>query len=215
MAIQIDIISDTVCPWCWIGRRRLQKALAARPDLEVALTWRPFQLNPGLPREGMDRAEYLRRKIGDPERARAIFARIAVMGAEEGLDFRFDLIRRSINSFDSHRLLHWAKGAGCQDRVAESLFQRYFSAGQDISDPAVLAVAAEEAGMDGGIVRDLLARDADMEAVRREEATARALGVTSVPTFIFDQKIFVPGAQDSAMFASLLDRIAPAAAAAG
>jgi predicted DsbA family dithiol-disulfide isomerase len=215
MAVQIDIISDTVCPWCWIGRRRLQKALDARPDLTVEITWRPFQLNPGLPREGMDRRDHMRRKFGDPERAQAIFARIAVTAAEEGLDFRFDLIRRSVNTFDSHRLLHWAKGTGRQDKIAESLFRRYFSEGQDISDPAVLAAAAEEVGMDGGIVRDLLARDADAEIVRRAEATARALGVTSVPTFIFDQKIFVPGAQDAEMFASLLDRLAPASMAAG
>lgn len=206
--MQIDIVSDTICPWCHIGRKRLHRALASRPDLPVAIHWHPFQLAPDLPRKGVDRKEYLQKKFGGEDRARHIYDNIREAGAEDGIDFRFDRIARTPNTFDSHRLILWAGGAGCQDEVVGILFRLYFEEGADIGDPEVLVGAAAEAGMDADVVRQLLAGDSDREIVEAEIEVAHRLRVNGVPSFIIDEKYMISGAQDPEALAGLLDRIA-------
>ena len=213
--MQIDIVSDTICPWCHIGRKRLQRALASRPDLPVTIHWHPFQLAPDLPREGVDRKEYLQKKFGGAERVRHIYDNIREAGAEDGIDFRFDRIARTPNTFDSHRLILWAGGAGCQDEVVGILFRLYFEDGADIGDPEVLAGAAAEAGMDADVVRQLLAGDSDREIVEAEIEVAHRLRVNGVPSFIIDEKYMISGAQDPEALAGLLDRIAAQSAVTG
>ena len=196
----IDIISDTVCPWCLIGKRRFERALAQRPDLEVQVDWRPYQLNPDMPREGVDRETYLEAKFGGPERAQQIYDRIRDAGAEENIDFDFARIPKTPNTLDSHRLIRWAGSAGVQDLVVERLFQAYFENGEDIGDRQVLLAIAEEAGMDRGLVADLLEDEADTDLIRKEDTLARQMGVEGVPCFIIDRKYVVSGAQDPEVF---------------
>lgn len=212
--IQIDIISDAVCPWCFIGKRRLEKALAERPDVQVEINWRPFQLNPDMPAGGMERADYIATKFGSPERAKQIYANITAAGAEEGLDFAYDRVRRTPNTLDAHRLIRWAEGAGVQDKVVELLFKRYFEQGGDIGDHETLVAVAAEAGMDGAVVGELLASDADLEAVKAEDAYARKLGIQGVPCFIIDRRYAVSGAQEPEAFIEIFKRVQAEAAAA-
>lgn len=206
-AIQIDIVSDSICPWCFIGKRRLEKALAERPDLKVDITWRPFQLNPDMPAGGMDRADYVAAKFGSPERARQMYANVAGVAAQEGITVAYDLLKRTPNTLDSHRLIRWAGGAGVQDKVVELLFQRYFEQGADIGDHDILVAVAVEAGMDGTVVRDLLASDADLEIVRAEDAHARKLGIQGVPCFIVGGRYAVSGAQEPEAFLEIFKRV--------
>ncbi|MFC3225855.1 DsbA family oxidoreductase [Marinibaculum pumilum] len=196
----IDIISDTVCPWCLIGKRRFERALAQRPDLDVQIDWRPYQLNPEMPREGVDRKAYLEAKFGGPERAQQIYDNIRDAGAEENIDFDFAAIPKTPNTLDSHRLIRWAASAGVQDLVVERLFQAYFENGEDIGDRQVLLGIAEEAGMDRGLVAELLEDEADTDLIRKEDALARQMGVEGVPCFIIDRKYVVSGAQDPEVF---------------
>lgn len=213
--MQIDIVSDTICPWCHIGRKRLHRALASRPDLPITIHWHPFQLAPDLPREGVDRKEYLQKKFGGEERARHIYDTIREAGAEDDIDFRFDRIKRTPNTFDSHRLILWAGGAGCQDEIVGILFRLYFEEGADVGDPDVLAGAAAEAGMDGDLVRQLLAGDTDRELVQAEIEVAHRLRISGVPSFIIDEKYMISGAQEPEALMGLLDRIAAQSAATG
>lgn len=201
----VDIISDTICPWCLIGKRRFERALAQRPDLEVQVGWRPFQLNPDMPAEGADRKAYLEAKFGGEERARQIYDRIRDAGAEEGVDFDFHRIPRTPNTLDSHRLIRWAGAAGVQNDVVERLFQAYFTDGEDIGDRQVLLRIAEEAGMERGLVAELLEQGADLELVMKEDALARQMGVQGVPCFIIDRKYVVSGAQDPEIFLKAFD----------
>lgn len=205
--LRIDIISDSVCPWCWIGKRRLEAALAARPGVRADTRWRAYQLNPELPAEGMAKDRMLAAKFGSLERARSLFARIAEEGAGEGIVFAFDRISRAPNTLDSHRLIRWAGPAGVQDAVVEALFAAYFIEGHDISNPQALEDVAAAAGMDRASVAALLAGDADCDAVRAEIAAARRMGVTGVPAFIFDNRYIVAGAQPSAMLGEIIDRV--------
>lgn len=201
----IDIISDTICPWCLIGKRRFERALAQRPDLEVQIDWRPYQLNPEMPRAGLDRKSYLEAKFGGPERAQQVYDRIRDAGVEEGIDFDFQGIPRTPNTIDSHRLIHWAANAGVQDMVVERLFQAYFEHGEDIGDRLVLLDIAEASGMDRGLVADLLEEEADAELIRKEDGLAREMGVQGVPCFIIDRKYVVSGAQDPEVFLKAFD----------
>ncbi len=211
--MQIDIVSDTVCPWCFIGKRKLEKALAARPDLEVEIGWRPFQLNPDMPPGGYDRVEYLDAKFGGPEKAQKIYQRVTDVGAEAGIPFNFAGIKRTPNTLMSHCLLRWAATAGVQHEVAELMFQRYFIRGEDIGDAAVLVDVAREAGMDHELVAKLLAEGRDMDLVREEDRVAREMGIQGVPCFIIDRKYAVSGAQDVAVFHQVFDTVAREAAA--
>ena len=203
--MQIDIVSDTICPWCYIGKRKLESALNERPDIEVELGWRPFQLNPHMPAEGMDRAEYLRAKFGGPDRAAQIYDAVAQAGLAVGIEFAFDKVERTPSTLNSHRLIRWATTAGCQDAVVEELFRRYFLEGDDIGDAGVLISVAADAGMDADLVADLLAGDADLELIRREDAMARQMGINGVPCFIIDRKYAISGAQDAPVFHKVFD----------
>mgnify|MGYP005839594029 CR=1 FL=1 len=195
MGMQIDIVSDTVCPWCLIGKRRLARALETWTGAPPDIRWRPYQLAPELPVEGMARDDYLAAKFGASEQAAAIFDRIAEEGRSEGIAFRFDRIARAPNTLDSHRLIRWAGTADCQDAVVEDLFRAYFTDGRDISDHDVLSGIAARNGMDGPLVARLLAEDRDRDLVSDEVSTARRLGISGVPTFIFDSALAVSGAQ--------------------
>ncbi len=206
--MQIDIISDTVCPWCFIGKRRLEKALAQRPDMDFEILWRPFQLNPDMPKDGMDRREYLEAKFGGRERAKQIYAHIENAGREEGIAFEIEKIARTPNTIDSHRLIKWAGTAGVQDAVVEALFKAYFLDGEDIGDPAVLTAIAEQTGMDSDLVASLLQDDSDVEQTRAEDTMARQMGVSGVPCFIIGRKYAVSGAQDPSVLVQAFDLIA-------
>lgn len=206
--MQIDVISDSICPWCYIGKRRLEKAIAARPDITFAVIWRPYQLNPDTPREGYDRKAYMQAKFGGTDQAKGVYKVVAATAREEGLEFALEKQKRIPNTLDSHRLNHWAHTAGVQDAVIEGLFKAYFMEGADIGDPAVLVKVAKDAGMDAGVVAKLLAGDADRDLVLREEAVARRMGVTGVPCFIIDQRLVMVGAQETDMLLRAIDHAA-------
>ena len=191
--IAIDIVSDAVCPWCYIGKRNLEAALADLPDIEVDIRWRPYQLDATIPPEGLERRAYMQRKFGN--RIDEIHQRLTQAGAAAGLDFAFDDIERSPNTLDAHRLIRWAASANAQDAIVERLFHDFFVAGKDIGDRNVLLDAARDCGMDPKIVGELLDGDADKESVREEIASAQSIGVTGVPFFILDGKFALPGAQ--------------------
>ncbi|MEJ8573256.1 DsbA family oxidoreductase [Microbaculum marinum] len=204
--IQLDVISDTICPWCYIGKRRLEKAMALRPDIRVDVRWRPYQLDATIPSGGVDRKEYLERKFGGPERAQQIYANIRAAGAEEDIPFAFEKIARTPNTINSHRLIRWAATADRQDAVVERLFQRYFLEGGDVESPEALVEIAREQGMDADLIAELIAGDADVELVEREIRTAQKIGVTGVPCFIFLNSFGVMGAQSPEFLAEAFDR---------
>ena len=200
--LAIDIISDVVCPWCYVGKRRLEAALAqyavdaAQP---VEVRWRAFQLNPDIPAGGVDRRSYLEQKFGGPERAKQIYARIKAAGEEVGISFNFDRIVRQPNTVDAHRLIAWAQDTDPEvaDALIERLFRAYFVEGIDIGNIDALARLAGDAGFDATAARAWLASDAGRAAIEAEEQRARALGVTGVPFFVFNQRLAVSGAQPS------------------
>jgi len=205
--MHIDIISDTVCPWCYIGKRRFERAVAERPDLEITLSWRPYQLNPEMPRDGMDRDEYVSLKFGNEDSAREVYESIQIVGDSEDIPFAFDLVQRTPNTIDSHRLIGWAENAGLQDAVVEKLFQRYFLEGADIGDPEVLIEVAEEVGMNTDIVSDLLEGDVERDKIAEENKRYQEMGVTGVPCFIIDKKYVVMGAQEPETFLQMFDSV--------
>ena len=204
--MQIDIVSDTVCPWCFIGKRRIERAMALRPDVTFDVFWRPYRLDPTIPREGVDRRAYLKAKFGDTPRSSAMGDAIRSEGAGEGIEFAFDKIAKSPNTLDSHRLVRWSASAGVQDEVVERLFRAYFIEGKDIGDAAVLATIAADAGMDGELVASLIASDADLESVEREAGLANEMGITGVPTFIFDSKLMISGAREAELLVRVIDK---------
>ena len=208
MNVTVDVVSDVMCPWCLIGKRKLERALALLPDATVEVRWRPYLLDPTLPPEGRDRREYLEGKFGGPERARAIYERIEAAGRAVGIDFAFGRIERSPRTVDAHRLIRWAGGMGSdvQERVVEALFQAFFLEGRDVSDHAVLLEIAEGAGMDRAIVADLLEGDRDAAAVLREVEEARTMGVTGVPCFIVAGREGIMGAQEPEVLANAIRR---------
>jgi predicted DsbA family dithiol-disulfide isomerase len=207
--MQIDVISDTVCPWCFIGKRRLMKAMALRPGIAFDVRWRPYQLDPTVPKDGHDRQAYMRAKFGDdPMKIVEMHKLIAAEGAKEGIEFDFAAIDRRPNSLDSHRLIRWAEAAGVQDDVVERLFIAYFENGEDIGDIRVLADIADICGMDGVEVARMLESDDDLAMVTREDQVAHEMGVTGVPAFIFGNKLAVSGAREAEMLVSVIDRAA-------
>lgn len=203
--MNIDIVSDTICPWCYIGKRKLESALATRTDIEVHIGWRPFQLNPEMPRDGMSRNAYLSAKFGGAERASRIYDNIRQAGSELGINFRFDLIERTPSTLDSHRLVRWSLADGLQNEVMQRLFTAYFENGEDVGDRNVLTRIAGEAGMDADAVRTQLDDDTDLEVVRQEDTMARSMGINGVPCFIIDRKYAVSGAQDVPVFHKVFD----------
>lgn len=203
--MQIDIFSDIICPWCFIGKRRLERALAERPQSDLEIRWRAFQLNPDMPREGMARQAYLAAKFGGPEGARQVYDRVREAGSSEAISFAFEAMERTPNTIDSHRLIRFATGAGRAGQLVEALFHAYFLRGEDIGDPEVLARAADAAGLDAAEVRAFLAGDDEAEAVRSEDARARSMGIQGVPTFILDGKYSLSGAHQPEVLFQLFD----------
>lgn len=200
----IDIVSDVICPWCYIGKRRLERALVMAPQPEIQITWRPFQLNPDMPPEGMDRGAYLIAKFG-AAKGGSMYDRVRTAGAEDGIAFAFDRIKRTPNTIKPHRLIRWASNAGLQDALVEALFQAYFLAGEDLSDDATLIRIAHGAGCDADAVASYLASDADAEQIRSEDAFARQAGINGVPCFIVDHKFAISGAQPPEAFIEVFD----------
>ncbi len=213
-SITVDVVSDVVCPWCFIGQKRLDKAVAAVGDVDMHIRWRPFQLDGTIPPQGMDRRQYMLAKFGSEQRIREIHARIEPLGAAEGISFAFDAIKVAPNTLDAHRVIRWAGAAGedIQNRLARRLFQLNFEEGANIGDHAVLIGAAREAGMDASVVETLLPTDADVEAVRTEIATASRMGITGVPCFLLEGKYAVMGAQEADALADAIRQVAAAKA---
>lgn len=212
-SITVDVVSDVVCPWCFIGQKRLDKSIADS-GVEVQVNWRPFQLDPTIPPEGRDRHEYMLGKFGSEERIREIHARIEPLGEAEGISFAFDTIKVAPNTLDAHRVIRWAGAAGAaiQNRLVRRLFQLNFEEGKNIGDASVLIEVAREAGMDAAIVETLLPTDADVEAVQGEIATASRMGVTGVPCFLLEGKYAVMGAQDADTLTDAIRQVAAAKA---
>jgi predicted DsbA family dithiol-disulfide isomerase len=205
--LQVDVISDVVCPWCFVGKRRLEKAIAGS-DIPLKIRWRPFQLDPTIPPGGKDRRAYLMAKFGSDERIRQLQENISAAGESEGIPFAFERIAVSPNTIDAHRLVRWSEESGKQDRIVEALFRAYFLDGRDIGDPAVLADIAAAAGMERDSVAARLASDEDREAVEEEIATAQQMGVSGVPTFIVSGRYALVGAQPAEEIARAIEAVA-------
>jgi len=211
--IPLDIISDPICPWCYIGKAHLDRAVAETGIDPFTTTWRVFQLNPDMPTEGMDRGAYLEAKFGGAAAAAELYGRIEAAAREAGLKVAFDRIARTPNSFDAHRLIRWAQTTGNQSAVVDQLFRRYFEAGEDISDHAVLLAVAESAGMDRAVVARLLASDADRAELEAEEAEARRMGVSGVPCFLVNRRFVLQGAQPVETWTKVITELDAALAA--
>ena len=210
MAFQIDVISDVVCPWCFIGKRNLERALdlwrEKHPDEMPVVRWHPFQLNPQLPDSGVPRKEYLENKFGGPERAKEIYARVSAAGKRVGIDFAFEAIQVQPNTIDAHRLMHYAGEHGRQDEMAEVIFRRYFVEGADLSDKETLADIAQQAGINRDEAAAYLATDADRELIEEQDRRARATGVEGVPFFIFNQRLALSGAQPPEVMVEAMEK---------
>ncbi len=207
-------MSDVVCPWCYLGQKRLEKASATLPDIDVSVRWRPFQLDPTVPAGGMDRLQYMIAKFGSADRIRQAHARIEPLGEADGIAFDFDAIRIAPNTLDAHRVIRWASSvdANVQNKLVKLLFSLYFEQGFDIGDHAVLAGAAESAGMDRAVVEAMLATDSDRDAVASEVATASRMGITGVPCFLLEGRYAVMGAQETETLADAIRQVAAAKA---
>lgn len=203
--MQIDIFSDTICPWCYIGKKRLDRALAERPQPELTIRWRAFQLNPDMPPEGMDRQAYLERKFGGARDAERIYAPVRAAGREEGIDFAFERMTRTPNTLQSHRLIRWSERFGLQTPLVDRLFEAAFLEARDLGDPAVLASAAAAAGLDPDAAAAFLAGEEEAEEVRAEDLRARTAGITGVPCFIFEGRYALPGAQPPEVLQQMFD----------
>jgi predicted DsbA family dithiol-disulfide isomerase len=211
--MRIDIYSDTVCPWCYLGKRRFELAVAARPQYEPRVTWRPFELNPDIPAEGVDRAGYLAAKIGTPEQVAEAHAELKRQGAASGIEFRFDLIERMPNTRRSHLLMAHAARSGRQTVVMERVMRAYLEEGCDIGDIEVLVRLGVEAGLAEHESRSALILRAGQDGVVAAERHAAVLGITGIPTFIFDGQYTISGAQEVGTLARVLDQVADFAAA--
>jgi len=207
-ALPIDVFSDVVCPWCFIGKRRLEKALALVPEIPVTVNWRPYFLNPWVPPEGMSREDYLTTKFGSVDRYKSIAQRVAAAAASEGLTYALDKIARQPNTRDCHRLILWAGEQSASAAMKQRLMDLYFTEGADLSDREVLAQAAGDCGMDRAQVREWLASDKDIERVEAEATAAKNAGIEGVPCFIFGGVLAVSGAQEPAYIADAIRRAA-------
>jgi predicted DsbA family dithiol-disulfide isomerase len=205
-SVHIDVVSDVVCPWCYIGKRRLEGAIALTSDIAVTVNWRPYFLNPWIPREGIDRQTYLETKFGSPERYAVIAERISTAAAMEGLVYNPDMISRQPNTLDCHRLILWSRSATDPARMKQRLMELYFAEGADLSDSKVLIKAAVDCGMDGDLVRRLLASDAEVDRIETDATAAKEAGIDGVPCFIFGSSVIVTGAQSPEYLASAIER---------
>ena len=210
--IDLHIFSDPICPWCYIGKARLGRALEARPDHPFRIEWHPFMLNPDMPPGGMDRRAYLEAKFGGKDGAVAAYLPVAQEAEKSGLTLNFDAIARTPSTLGAHRLIHWAGIEGRQAAVVSALFKAYFVEGRDIGDAVVLAQIAGGCGMDAGVVARLLASDADADDIRARDADARAKGIRAVPTFLIAGRHVVPGAQPVSLWLEVIDELSASAA---
>ena len=205
--IELDIFSDTICPWCYIGKKRLEKAIKNHSHLEIKQTWRPFQLNPGMQPDGMDRQEYLVSKFGSFDAAKTIYDNIYEEGKKEGIEFNFDSIEVTPNSFNSHRLLALAYKQNIQEEVLDDLFQAYFIRGEDIGNPNTLLNIAVSHSINVDEFKKYLSDRENIEPLANEEIQARKMGINSVPTFIVNKQIVVNGAQTSENFELIFQKL--------
>ena len=205
--VKLDIISDPICPWCYIGKTRLDEALTQHPDHPFTIEWHPFQLNPDMPEGGMDRRAYLEGKFGGKEGAVRAYAPVVQAAEEAGLKIDFEGMQRTPNTIDAHRLIHWAGIEGRQTAAVSALFKAYFENARDIGDPEVLADIADSIEMDAGVVSKLLASNADIEDIRKRDVHSREMGISSVPTFIVAGQHAVPGAQPADLWAKVIGEI--------
>ncbi len=203
--MEIDIFSDTICPWCFIGKRRLERALAERPQPNLTVHWRAFQLNPDMPAGGMDRQHYLDVKFGGAINAKSVYDQVRAAGETEGIDFAFEAMTRTPNTVASHRLIRHAGESGQQNPVVQALFDAYFLRGEDIGDLDVLTAAATAGGLDAAAARAFLETDAEAEAVRAEDRAARQAGISGVPCFIFGGRHALAGAHPPEVLHQLFD----------
>lgn len=201
----LEIFADTVCPWCYIGKRRLMRALASRPQPELVIRWRAFQLNPGMPMGGIDRDQYLTAKFGSLERAQRVYDSVARVGRNEGIDFQFDRIRRTPNTLRSHRLLQAAARIGREGALLDRIYAAYFIEGIDIGDPERLVSLGEEMGLDTGTARAAVEGIPEIDMALAEDFQSRRLGITGVPYLIFNGRFGLSGAQEPEVLYSMFD----------
>ena len=204
----IDVVSDVVCPWCFIGKRRLEHALEMRPDIPVEIRWRPYFLNDWVPREGISRDEYLTQKFGSPERYKSMAPRVAAAAKAEGLTYNMDGIARQPNTLDCHRLILWARNAGDPAKMKQRLMELYFTEGADLTDREVLVKAAADVGLEADKVREALASDADLAAVEAAANQAKEAGIDGVPFFIIGNLAAISGAQSPEVIANAIEQVA-------
>lgn len=211
--VKLDVLSDPICPWCYIGKTHLDKALAAEGEHPFVIEWHPFQLNPDMPDGGMDRREYLERKFGGKDGAIRVYGQIAQHAEDAGIEIDFAAIQKTPNTVNAHRLIHWAGIEGKQNEVVDALFSAYFKEGRDIGDIETLADIADAAGMDAAVVTRLLKSDEDKQAIRDRDTHSREMGVNSVPTFIVGSRHAVPGAQPPELWQKVIQDLREQAAA--
>lgn len=212
--VRIDVVSDVVCPWCFIGKHRLEKALAMRPGVPVEVHWRPYFLNDWIPREGISRGEYLTTKFGSVDRYKGIAQRVGAAAAAVGLTYDASKMKRQPNTLDCHRLIRWAGGIGKAAEMKQRLMDLYFTEGADLTNRAVLVQAAADVGLDPEDIRAALDSDQDVAEIEREALSAKEAGIQGVPMFIFGGKFAVSGAQEPEYLAEAIDRVAQGNAAA-
>jgi predicted DsbA family dithiol-disulfide isomerase len=205
--LKIDIVSDVVCPWCYIGKKRIENALELVPDVPVEVIFRPFFLNPWVPREGISREAYLTAKFGSVDAYQGIAGRVVAAAAEEGLSYRPDLVKRQPNTIDCHRLIHWAEAIGKASEMKQHLMELYFRDGGDLTDIDVLVRVAADVGLDGDDVRKRLATDEDVELISGQAREASDKGISGVPAFVFAQKYAVSGAQSAELLARVIRQV--------
>lgn len=210
--MELDVVIDVVCPWCYVGKKQLDKALAQRPGVVSAVRWRPYQLSSETPPEGVDRAEHYARKFGDSPQYKAAREHLLTVGKELGIAFDFESECRIANTLDAHRLIRWAMSPGLQNEVAEGLMKSYFEDCAFLGDQALLAEIARAAGMDGDLVKDLLASDKDKDLITAEVQQAHQMGIQGVPMFIFNGKSGVSGAQEASVLVQVIDKVQAEAA---
>jgi predicted DsbA family dithiol-disulfide isomerase len=208
--LRIDVVSDVVCPWCFIGKRRLEKALALTPEIPVEIYYHPYFLNDWIPPEGMTRADYLTKKFGSVEGYRGMASRVAEAAAQEGLTYAIDKIARQPNTLDSHRLIHWAGLQGKGPQMKQRLMDLYFTEGADLTDPEVLVRAAADVGLDADAVRASLATADDVAEITQAANAAKEAGINGVPTFIVDGRYAVSGAQPPETLAQIIRKASQA-----
>jgi predicted DsbA family dithiol-disulfide isomerase len=206
--VHIDVVSDVVCPWCFIGKHRLEKAIKLTPDIPVEVRWRPYFLNDWIPREGISREQYLTTKFGSSERYKGIAQRVAAAASAEGLIYAIDKISRQPNTLDAHRLIRWAGGVGKAAEMKQKLMDLYFTEGADLTDRKVLVQAAADIGLNAEEIEKALAGEKDVAEVEREALSAKEAGIEGVPCFIFDGKFAVSGAQAPEYLAEAIARVA-------